>query len=69
MGKIISGIFGGGAATPALPEPTPVQAAPEATPIADETTIARKKKEAAARAQQRGGRSSTILSGDGDTLG
>lgn len=69
MGKIVSGIFGGGQEAPQLPAPTPVQAAPDPTPIADESTIARKKKEALARQQTRGGRSSTIISGDSDTLG
>lgn len=69
MGKVISGLFGGGAKTAALPAPTPVAAAPEPTPMVDEEAIAKKKKEAIARNQARGGRSSTILSGADDTLG
>lgn len=61
----MSGLFGG--STPKAP---PVQAAPPPTPLVDEEAIAKKKREAMARAQARGGRQSTILSqAESDTLG
>ena len=64
MGKI----FGGGqkVSTPAV---APVVAAPKPAPVVDETEVMRKKKQAAAAQQNRGGRQSTILSGESDTLG
>ena len=62
-------LFGGGD-VPA-PAPLPIPEAPKATPMVDEAAIARKKKQKALAVQQRGGRSSTLLSelGGSETLG
>lgn len=54
----MSGLFGS-------PAPVPL---PPPTPMVNEAAIAAKKKELAARTQQRGGRQSTIL-GSTDKLG
>lgn len=62
----MGGFFGGGD-TPA-PQPIPIPEAPKPTPIADETAIARKRKQRLAATQQRGGAASTILS-NSETLG
>jgi hypothetical protein len=55
----MSSLFGG------TPAPTPL---PKPTPMVNEDVVAKKKKELTARAQQRGGRESTIL-GSSETLG
>lgn len=62
----MSGLFGGGDAP--APQPLPIPAPPKATPMVDETAVARKKKMTIAAQQSRGGRASTILS-DSETLG
>jgi len=62
-------LFGGDA--PSAPAPIPMPEAPKATPMVDETKIAKKKKQAMSAAQARGGRQSTLLSsyGESETLG
>jgi hypothetical protein len=66
MGKMLSGLFGGGD----KPQPAPVVEPPAPTPMEDTASIEKKKKEAIARKQQRGGRQSTLLSqAESDTLG
>lgn len=63
----MAGLFGG---TPAPASTQQVPETPAPTPMVDEEAIMKKKKEAIARNQQRGGRTSTILSDAGsDTLG
>jgi len=83
IAKAVSSFFGGGsqpapqiivAPAPAPVPATPVPAAPAATaapvPMADTAATTAKKKAIMAKASQRGGRQSTILtSGDADTLG
>lgn len=62
-------LFGGGD-VPA-PQPMPIPEMPKPTPMADETKLAKKKKQALLTAQGRGGRQSTLLSqyGESETLG
>ena len=62
----MAGLF----SSPKTPKAPPVVEAPPPTELVDEEAIAKKKKEAMARAQNRGGRQSTILSqAESDTLG
>ena len=60
--------MGGLFSKPNIPAPPPPPEPPKPTPMVDESAIMKKKKDTVARAQQRGGRMSTILS-DGETLG
>lgn len=66
----MAGLFGGGD-VPAAPAPMPVPEPPKPTPMADETKLAKKKKQALLASQSRGGRQSTLLSqyGESETLG
>lgn len=64
----MSALFGGEPPNPAQQLAQSIPEPPKATPMADEAAIARKKKQAMARQQTRGGRSSTILS-DSERLG
>jgi hypothetical protein len=58
----MASMFGGG------PKP-PTVLAPIVIPMEDTATIGAAKKRAAAATQAAGGRTSTVLAGDGDTLG
>ena len=62
----MTSLFGGGSVP--TPAPAPIPEPPKATPMVDEAAIAKKKKLAMARTQQRGGRVSTIL-GDEESMG
>lgn len=62
MGKL----FGGGKKAP---EPQPLPVPPPPTPIVDESAVARAKKKELAAQRARGGRQSTILSSNDDSLG
>lgn len=65
-GLIGSQLFGGGKKESAEPAETD---GPVVMPLADDDKIAAAKKKAIAARLQRGGRQSTILSNDSDTLG
>lgn len=68
---LLGGLVGFGASKLMAPKPTaaaPVQA-PKVMPMADDDEVARAKRASMMQQRQRGGRTSTMLTSDSDTLG
>ena len=63
-----SKLVGGGKSAPAAAAAAPV-AGPKVMPLADGEAVAAAKKRSITMQMQRGGRSSTMLTGDSETLG